>query len=93
MDDQAAMVAHESAAREARARADGPGAIVCSGLTKDYGQGHGIFDLDLAICRGETFGFIGPNGAGRTTTIRLLMDLIPACPRSCRSAGHGFGAR
>ncbi len=51
-------------------------AIVCSGLTKDYGQGRGLFDLDLEIHAGEVFGFIGPNGAGKTTTIRLLMDLI-----------------
>src|SRR5262245_47221906 len=70
------MTVHQDAAREATVRADGPAAIVCSGLTKDYGQGHGIFALDLAIDRGETFGFIGPNGAGKTTTIRLLMDLI-----------------
>ena len=51
-------------------------AIVCAGLTKDYGGGHGVFDLDLRVQRGETFGFIGSNGAGKTTTIRLLMDLI-----------------
>jgi ABC-2 type transport system ATP-binding protein len=51
-------------------------AVVCRGLTKDYGQGHGLFDLDLDIGRGEVFGFVGPNGAGKTTTIRLLMDLI-----------------
>ena len=51
-------------------------AIVCSGLTKDYGQERGLFDLDLEIHAGEVFGFIGPNGAGKTTTIRLLMDLI-----------------
>lgn len=55
--------------------AGGP-AIECSGLTKDYDQGHGVFNLDLTVQRGETFGFIGPNGAGKTTTIRLLMDLI-----------------
>ncbi len=51
-------------------------AILCSGLTKDYGQGRGLFDLDLDLSPGEVFGFIGPNGAGKTTTIRLLMDLI-----------------
>ena len=50
--------------------------IVCTGLTKDYGQGRGVFDLDLEVRRGEIFGFIGPNGAGKTTTIRLLMDLV-----------------
>ncbi len=53
-------------------------AIECRGLTKDYGQGRGVFDLDLQVRRGEAFGFIGPNGAGKTTTIRLLMDLIRA---------------
>ena len=46
-----------------------------SGLTRDYGSGRGIFDLDLRVEPGEVFGFIGPNGAGKTTTIRLLMDL------------------
>jgi ABC-2 type transport system ATP-binding protein len=51
-------------------------AISCTGLTKDYGNGHGVFDLDLSVRPGEVFGFIGPNGAGKTTTIRLLMDLI-----------------
>ncbi len=51
-------------------------AVECRCLTKDYGQGHGVFDLDLEVRTGEAFGFIGPNGAGKTTTIRLLMDLI-----------------
>jgi ABC-2 type transport system ATP-binding protein len=50
--------------------------ISCTGLTKDFGNGHGVFDLDLSVRPGEVFGFIGPNGAGKTTTIRLLMDLI-----------------
>jgi ABC-2 type transport system ATP-binding protein len=51
-------------------------AIECRGLTKDYGGGHGVFDLDLEVARGEVVGFVGPNGAGKTTTIRLVMDLI-----------------
>jgi ABC-2 type transport system ATP-binding protein len=50
--------------------------ISCHGLTRDYGQGRGLFDLDLEVRRGEVFGFVGENGAGKTTTIRLLMDLI-----------------
>ncbi|HET7465298.1 MAG TPA: ABC transporter ATP-binding protein [Candidatus Dormibacteraeota bacterium] len=53
-------------------------AIRTVGLTKDYGDGHGVFDLDLQVHAGEVFGFIGPNGAGKTTTIRLLMDLVRA---------------
>jgi ABC-2 type transport system ATP-binding protein len=51
-------------------------AISCRGLTRDYGLGRGLFDLDLEVSRGEVFGFVGENGAGKTTTIRLLMDLI-----------------
>ncbi len=51
-------------------------AIRTEGLTKDYGQGHGLFDLDLEVAVGEVFGYLGPNGAGKSTTIRLLMDMV-----------------
>jgi ABC-2 type transport system ATP-binding protein len=51
-------------------------AISTHGLTKDYGAGHGLFDLDLTVRRGEILGFLGPNGAGKSTTMRLLLDLI-----------------
>lgn len=51
-------------------------AIAFHGLTKDYGRGRGIFDLNLRVAPGEVFGFLGPNGAGKTTTIRLLLDLL-----------------
>src|SRR5512139_165327 len=62
-------------------------AIVCAGLTKDYGHGRGLFGLDLEVHAGEIFGFIGPNGAGKTTTIRLLMDLIRPDRGSARLLG------
>lgn len=45
-------------------------------LTKDYGEGRGIFDINLSIDKGEVFGFVGTNGAGKTTTIRHLMGFI-----------------
>jgi ABC-2 type transport system ATP-binding protein len=51
-------------------------AIHTHGLTKDFGQGRGVFNLDLEIERGEVFGFLGPNGAGKSTTMRMLLDLI-----------------
>jgi ABC-2 type transport system ATP-binding protein len=51
-------------------------AISTHGLTKDYGLGRGLFELDLEVGTGEIFGFLGPNGAGKTTTIRLLMGMI-----------------
>ena len=51
-------------------------AIRTAQLTKDYGSGRGLFDLDLQVAPQEVFGYLGPNGAGKTTTIRLLMGLI-----------------
>jgi ABC-2 type transport system ATP-binding protein len=51
-------------------------AIHTRGLSKDYGEGHGLFDLDLEVLPGEILGFLGPNGAGKSTTMRLLLDLI-----------------
>ncbi|HEV2011159.1 MAG TPA: ABC transporter ATP-binding protein [Candidatus Limnocylindria bacterium] len=62
-------------------------AIHTDKLTKDYGAGRGIFDLDLDINEGEVFGFLGPNGAGKTTTIKLLMGLSHAT----RGAATVFG--
>jgi ABC-2 type transport system ATP-binding protein len=51
-------------------------AIRASQLTKDYGAGRGLFDLDLQVSDQEVYGYLGPNGAGKTTTIRLLMGMI-----------------
>ena len=42
-------------------------------LTKDYGQGKGVFDITLSIKKGEVYGYLGPNGAGKSTTMRHLM--------------------
>jgi len=62
-------------------------AISTSRLTKDYGLGRGLFDLDLRVSPQEVFGYLGPNGAGKTTTIRLLMGMI----RPSGGSGHVFG--
>lgn len=45
-------------------------------LTKDYGKGHGIFDINLTINKGEVFGIVGTNGSGKTTTIRHIMGFL-----------------
>ena len=41
--------------------------ITMHGLTKDYGGGRGIFDVDMTVRRGEMMGFVGTNGSGKTT--------------------------
>jgi ABC-2 type transport system ATP-binding protein len=62
-------------------------AIRTSKLSKDYGLGRGLFDLDLDVAPQEVFGFLGPNGAGKSTTIRCLMGLI----RPSAGSAHIFG--
>ena len=50
--------------------------IEIKGLTKDYGNNRGIFDIDLTINKGEMIGFVGTNGSGKTTTIRSILGFI-----------------
>ncbi len=51
-------------------------AISTVGLTKRYPKLTALDRLDLEIAQGEVFGYLGPNGSGKTTTIRLLLGLI-----------------
>lgn len=53
------------------------------GLQKNFGKQRAVLDVSLNVLRGEIFGFIGPNGSGKTTTIRMLCGLLT--PQS----GHG----
>ncbi|MGW6026809.1 ABC transporter ATP-binding protein [Streptomyces sp. NPDC055099] len=50
--------------------------IETSGLTKRYGKQLAVDRLSLTVPAGSVFGFLGPNGSGKTTTIRMLMGLI-----------------
>ena len=50
--------------------------IKIQGLTKSYGNVQALFGVDLEVKQGEVFGFLGPNGSGKTTTIRCMLDLI-----------------
>jgi ABC-2 type transport system ATP-binding protein len=66
-------------------------AVRTQGLTKDYGSGRGVFDLDLEVREGEILGFLGPNGAGKSTTMRMLLGL--ARPTSGRAEVLGRDVR
>jgi ABC-type multidrug transport system ATPase subunit len=45
------------------------------GLTKDFKRLRAVDNLDLSVCKGDVFGFLGPNGCGKTTTIRMIFGL------------------
>ncbi|HKN20718.1 MAG TPA: ABC transporter ATP-binding protein [Terracidiphilus sp.] len=51
-------------------------AIDVQGLNKHYGDKHVVRDVSLRVRRGEIFGFLGPNGSGKTTTIRMVCGLL-----------------
>ncbi len=54
-----------------------PSPLKLDRLTKYYGAHRGVEELTLAAEPGEILGFLGPNGSGKTTTIRVLMGLLP----------------
>lgn len=60
------------------------------GLTKYYGRNRGVEELTLAAEPGEILGFLGPNGSGKTTTIRVLMGFLR--PTSGRASVLGLDA-
>ena len=50
--------------------------IVCENITKDFGYQRGVFDVSFSVKRSEAFGFVGENGAGKTTIIRQIMGFV-----------------
>jgi ABC-2 type transport system ATP-binding protein len=51
-------------------------AIASAGLTKRFGALRAVDEIDLAVPAGSVYGFLGPNGSGKTTTIRMLLGLV-----------------
>ncbi|MEW1859526.1 MULTISPECIES: ABC transporter ATP-binding protein [unclassified Streptomyces] len=73
-----------------RAEAEAPGEVVIEtrGLAKRYHGTLAVDGLDLRVPRGSVFGFLGPNGSGKTTTIRMLMGLIEPTAGTARVLGR-----
>jgi ABC-type multidrug transport system ATPase subunit len=78
-------------------------AIRTQGLTKRYGSLAVVVDLGLEVGEGDVFGFLGPNGSGKTTTIRMLLGLVhpttgaiellgEAMPKQAQRVLHQVGA-
>jgi ABC-type multidrug transport system ATPase subunit len=53
-----------------------PVVLSTHGLTKDFKNLRAVDDLSISVCKGDVFGFLGPNGSGKTTTIRMIFGLI-----------------
>ena len=60
-----------------------PLVIDVTGINKHFGNKHVVKDLSLQVKEGEIFGFLGPNGSGKTTSIRMLCGLLTP------DSGHG----
>lgn len=65
-----------------------PAAIESRALTRMYGRSVGVVEVDLDVQPGESFGFLGPNGSGKTTFIRLALGLIRPTAGSVSAMGH-----
>ena len=65
-------------------------AIDVHGLTKRFGRKTAVNNIDIAVPEGEVWGFLGPNGSGKTTTIRMLCGLLHADAGKGSCLGYDF---
>ena len=79
----------QAAADAVRAESD---AIEARALSFRYGDRQALSDVTFSIARGEIFGFLGPNGGGKTTLFKLLSTLTPIQTGSARLFGHDLAA-
>jgi ABC-2 type transport system ATP-binding protein len=65
-----------------------PLAIETHGLIKAFGEQKAVGGISLAVPKGSVFGFLGPNGSGKTTTIRMLLGLAEATSGQIKLLNH-----
>ncbi len=73
-------------------QAKGPPAIQAEGLTKRFGDFTAVDHVSFTIERGEIFGFLGSNGCGKTTTMKMLTGLLPSSEGKAALFGHAVDA-
>ncbi|MCP8938004.1 ribosome-associated ATPase/putative transporter RbbA [Alsobacter sp. SYSU M60028] len=76
---------------EPRVPREGPPAIDATGLTKRFGDFVAVDQVSFRIERGEIFGFLGSNGCGKTTTMKMLTGLLPASEGEAHLLGAPVG--
>jgi ABC-2 type transport system ATP-binding protein len=62
-------------------------AVALEGLSRDFGAVRAVDDLRFTVARGELFGIVGPDGAGKTTTLRMLAGVLRPTGGDARIAG------
>ncbi len=67
-------------------------AIVLSAVSKSYGRKRAVQALDLTVPQGSVYGFLGPNGSGKTTTIRMIVNILFPDDGSVQVLGKKAGA-
>ena len=67
--------------------------IQVDGLGKSFGATRALDGVDLAVRRGTVLGLLGPNGSGKTTTVRVLATLLRPDSGRARVLGHDVVAR
>ena len=72
---------------EPDSRPTAPAAVATRGLTRRFGEVQAVADVALTIARGEMFGLVGPDGAGKSTLIRLLCGILPPTAGSAELLG------
>ena len=77
--------------RDASVDTDAP--VLTRALTKRFRQQTAVGGIDLEVPRGAVYGFLGPNGSGKTTTIRMLLGLIRPTSGSIRLLGQSMPER
>jgi len=83
----ASTISNPSQTADDAIRADS-GAIDARALGFRYGDREALSNVTFSIARGEFFGFLGPNGGGKTTLFKLLSTLVPIQSGSARMLGH-----
>src|SRR6202047_5446752 len=63
-------------------------AVEVCGVSFNYGERQALTDVSFSVARAEIFGFLGPNGGGKTTLFKLISTLVPLTSGSARVLGY-----
>jgi ABC-2 type transport system ATP-binding protein len=82
------MSAASATARASVAAAASPSVLEANGVSFSYGERQALRDVSFTIGRGEIFGFLGPNGGGKTTLFKILSTLVTSDRGEVRMLGY-----